>query len=278
MVCQSNRRENSSLIIAGIGKGFAQELSDQGFNVVLHGRNEAKLKDVQSDLERQWPQRKYQLLILDAEADSKDTAKMEAEIARITSLNIRVLINNVAGGGKHEKPVFNSLVERQAENINGWLDISSRFPTQFTRILLPTLLSKQPALIVNVGSGVSEFAVPYIGTYSGCKAYNKAWSRCLALELEADKHDVEVIAIIVGEVATERSKRIAALNQPTPRQMAKASLHVVGSGARVIAAYWFHAVQLALIDTLPQWIADPFAINVAIEERKKEEAERAKLH
>lgn len=243
---------------------------------MLHGRNEAKLKGVQGSLEQQFPHRKFQRLILDAETDSHDSIKIETEVGKISHLNIRVLINNVAGGGVHEKPIFKPLVERKQENINGWIDISARFPTQFTRVVLPTLMSKQSALIMNIGSGASEFGVPYISTYSGCKAYNKAWSECLAAELMAEKQNIEVLFIVVGEVATERSKRTAGISQPTPRQMARSSLHVVGSGARVISAYWMHAVQSTIIATLPQWMVDSIAISIAGKMKAEEEAEALK--
>lgn len=243
----------------GLGKGFVAELASCGFNVVLHGRNEKKLEGVKQDIQQQFPQRKFRLLILDA---GSDAATMESRVSELKGLNLKVLINNVAGGAPQDK-LFRSFQEVPAPIVDAILDQSARFAAQITRLLLPQLSKQQPALIINIGSGVSEFATPYLVTYSGAKAFNMAWSRSLGLEMKGQGLDIEVLGILLGGVATERSRRSASLTQPSPRRMAKACLDVVGCGRAVVYAYWFHAIQGLMIDYLPTFVVEKAILGMA---------------
>ena len=82
------------------------------------------------------------------------------------------------------------------------MDVDARFTVEITRILLPQMIKHSPAVILNVGSLASEAACPYASVLSGTKAFGKAWSRSLNLEMKSEGHDVEVIHILVGLVAT----------------------------------------------------------------------------
>jgi hypothetical protein len=94
----------------GIGFGFSEELASQGFNVILHGRNEQKLQGVKAELISQWPGRKFEILILDAVADAGNVDKMAAALSEFKDLNIKILINNV-GGVAGPKPSFRKFIE-----------------------------------------------------------------------------------------------------------------------------------------------------------------------
>jgi hypothetical protein len=49
---------------SGVGLALASELCSRGFNVILHGRNQAKLEDVRSKLLIEFPSRQSRLLYL----------------------------------------------------------------------------------------------------------------------------------------------------------------------------------------------------------------------
>lgn len=63
----------------GIGRALSAELGARGFNVVLHGRSEAKLSNVRKDLETAYPQREFRHITADASAFTP------ADIERIAS-------------------------------------------------------------------------------------------------------------------------------------------------------------------------------------------------
>lgn len=264
---------SSALLTKVSGKGFAAELASRGFEVILHGRNEKKLEGVKTELESQFPGRKFRLFILDAEEDSASSGKMAERLSEFKKLNIRILVNNIAGGGKYEMPIFAALQDRTTENVNGWINISSRFPSQLTRLLLPTLTAKPSSLVLNIGSGASELGCPYIVAYCGCKAYNKAFSMALRSEMKATGNEhVEVIAITVGTVATEKMQRKVTWDTPSPRQMARSSLAATGCGRPVIWAYWGHAVGGAITSMIPESVVEKMARNLTGSMKANEEA------
>jgi 17beta-estradiol 17-dehydrogenase / very-long-chain 3-oxoacyl-CoA reductase len=258
----------------GIGYGFAEELASQGFNVILHGRNEQKLQGVKEKLLSQFPGRKFEILILDAIKDAGDSDKMAASLSEFKDLNIKILINNV-GGVAGPKPTFRKFTEMSPSLIDGWIDINLRFSTQFTRQLLPTLIANQSALIINIGSGASDAPSPWIAVYSGTKAFNKSWSRSLAVELLDEGYDIDCHAIVVGPTATERLGLAASMTQPTPRTLARSSLGYAGTGVRDVAAYWGHDYLMSIFAIMPGWYAENFirTFSKALIEKEKKEVE-----
>lgn len=82
----------------GIGLGFVQELSSQGFNVILYGRNEEKLKRTISTLKTEYPKREFKLFIHDAEKELTPGI-LSHLIDPIKDLHLTILINNVGGPG-----------------------------------------------------------------------------------------------------------------------------------------------------------------------------------
>lgn len=256
---------------AGIGKGFAQELASQGFNVVLHGRSETKLSNLKTELQTQFPDRSFKLFVLDA--DGFNVADMEAALESVRELNLRVLVNNVGGGGKHEKPMMNSLQDRTGENVDGLFNVTARFTTHLTRLLLPTLIAKKSSLILNIGSGISDLNVAYLSVYAGLKSYLKHWSECLQLDLLADGNaHVEVLSITVGQTATERQDKKLSLTVPSSRQMARSSLAATGCGRPVIAAYFGHALQDAIVASLPTFLTQNMVLNLSRQMKSDEAA------
>ncbi|KAI6877647.1 hypothetical protein KC360_g9087 [Hortaea werneckii] len=254
----------------GIGKGFAQELCHEGFNVILHGRNEQKLQAVRDELLEQYPQRSVEIFTMDASTIATQHADLEEQLQkRFGHLNLRLLINNVA---TTTQPLFAPLTARTASAIALGIEGTAHFPTQITRALLPQLRRHQPATILNIGSGVSELPAPYLTFYSAAKAYNKTFSANLAAELQAEGQDVEVLALLVGMVATNTpAVRVPSFLVPSARRFARCCLGTVGCGSRVVWPYWPHAVQFGgLLGMLPGWVLERAVLGIVAEERAKD--------
>lgn len=253
----------------GIGEGFAEELAQQGFNVVLHGRNEQKLLGVKERLQAQWPTIKFRILVLDAINDVSDSAKIEAAVNELATLNIKVLINNV-GGVAGGKPTMRKFTEQSPDMIDGWIDVNARFPVQITRQVLPQLIANQPALIINIGSGASEVPSPWMSIYSGTKAFNLSWSRSLAVELQDEGHDIDCHAIIVGQVSTARMGSPTSVTSPSPRKFARSALGVAGTGQKIAAAYWGHDMLMSFFKAMPSSFAENFVRKISRQLAAKE--------
>ena len=254
----------------GIGKGFAEELCNRGFNVVLHGRNETKLNAVKQELLKQWPKCEIRLLIIDAGSEAGDTAKLEAAAGSLKDLDLRVLVNNVGGGGG-VRPIYVPLHKTTGDRTQKFVDINLRFPTEITRVTLPLLIRHSPALILNIGSIGGDIPGPYISVYSGAKAYNKAWSACLGAELKAEGHEVEVKLIQTGIVSSGSEPRDLSFMIPSSRAFANHSLDLVGNGKNLVYGWWPHEMQHSLVALLPSRMIERTVTKILSKEKEEEE-------
>jgi short-subunit dehydrogenase len=254
----------------GIGKGFAEELCNRGFNVILHGRNETKLNAVKQELLKQWPKSEIKLLIIDAGSETGDTAKLEAAAESLKGLDLRVLVNNVGGGGG-VRPVYMPLHKTTGDRTQNFVDINLRFPTEITRVMLPLLIQHSPALILNIGSIGGDIPGAYIAVYSGSKAYNKAWSASLGAELKAEGHDVEVKLIQTGIVSSGSEPRELSFMIPSSRAFAKHSLDLVGNGDSLVYGWWPHQVQHKVVASLPSRMMEKIVSDILKKEKENEE-------
>ena len=253
----------------GIGKGFAEELCHRGFNVILHGRNEKKLNAVRQEMLKHWPKREIKLLIFDAGSETSNTAKLEAAVNEVKSLDLRVLVNNV-GGGSGVRPAYLAFHETKADRTNLLVDLNLRFPTEITRVILPQLIQHAPALILNIGSIASDVQSPYVSVYSGAKGFNKSWSNSLSLELQSEGYDVEVKLIQTGMVSSGSEPRDVGVMIPSSRGFAKTSLDKVGNANRLVYGFWAHELQHKFVDLLPTKLSDRILGKLMLQMREEE--------
>lgn len=255
----------------GIGKGFAEELCQRGFNVVLDGRNEQKLNRVRGELLQQWPTQKVRILVLDAVEHASDLPRLAEAVEELKDLNLKILVNNV-GGAASVKPLISPFQKSPQDATQIQLDLNIRFQTELMRLLLPTLLSNQPSAILNVGSASADLACCYLSVASGVKAYQKAWSRSLSLEMKAERQDVEVLYFSLGMVSSGSSPRPTSLLVPSSRVVARKCLEKVGCERDVVFAYWPHELQFGLVGLLPRFLAERIMIGIARGEMEAEQA------
>ena len=236
---------------------------------MLHGRNEKKLQGVRDALLQQWPTRQIRILVLDARIDAANADQLKQAAESLSNIHLRILVNNVGGTGT-VTPMWAPLSQRKSQDICQVMDITARFPTEITRVLLPLLTKNQPSLILNIGSGISDFASPYIEVYAGAKAYNQAFSRSLGLEMQAEGLEVEVILLQTGMVSTDPAKRPPGLLIPSARYFARCGLDAAACGREVIWPYWPHALQFGLITSLPQWLRNKLILAMVMKEKAKD--------
>lgn len=243
----------------GIGLGFAEELCQRGFNVIIHGRNPLKLQKVKEALNRDYPSREIRLLIADALATATPLLDLDTLVEPLRRLNFKILVNNIGGMEGFISNPYKTLAEYSQSDVEGVIAVNIRFTTHLTRILLPTLTRNHPALIMNISSAAA-LGLPYLSVYSASKAYIDSWTRSLKVELRSLGHDVETLGIVVGAVNTPRAsvanKTSDSFFNPSPRVMASSALDRVGCGKAVLAGYFPHALLVVGMALMPEWMAD----------------------
>ncbi|THH19326.1 hypothetical protein EUX98_g8799 [Antrodiella citrinella] len=252
----------------GIGREFALQLAQKGFNVLVSARNATALSTLTAEIGKLSglstminhayiytghtdakckPGHKVQTksVVMDF-SKVNDTATWAHFAAEVKQLDVGVLINNV--GRSHSHPV--DFVDTTTDEMDNILNINVNATAHVTKIVVPLMVAKRRGLIISVGSfsGVSVVS-PMLAVYSGTKAWLSTWSAALGEELKDKGIDVQCTNTYF--VVSNLSKiRRPSLTTPTPNVYVRSVLSKLGlpCGALwtgrpyVVTPYWSHAV------------------------------------
>lgn len=184
----------------GLGQALARALAEQGADLLLAGRDEARLATCVSGIGGTG----RIAISLRADLNLAEDIEKTAEAARAFGVN--VLINNagVNAFGLYEQQDWRTVEQVMATNLIA--------PMQLTHALLPWLKGRERAAIVNIGSTFGSLPFPGFAAYSSAKAGLRGFSQALRREL-ADS-DVEVIHVAPRAIDTAlNSAAVNALNR-----------------------------------------------------------------
>jgi short-subunit dehydrogenase len=248
----------------GIGLELARQLRRDGFSVLLHGRNAAKLAAVAARLAAEDPDRDGEEAgareldwIAASAADPRPS--VAALVARVDEIEkagrgrLSVLLNNVGGSNMFGQRVFHAVEEADPDKLEGIVALNVLFPLLLTRALLPRLNDgPSGGLVVNVGSMSGLYGSPYVSTYSSSKAFVHTFSSALASEMHLRGRRVEVLGVVVGDVVSAGNvfSRLGAATISSA-DMARDILARVGCGRALIVGNWIHALQDASMGWMP---------------------------
>jgi len=232
-------------------------------NVVLISRTEQKLKDCAAKIKAKYPNVDVKFVVADFSTGSPDLYKHIS--ASLDGLDIGVLVNNV--GQSHPYPQH--MHEVEDDLIQSLIELNCASMLKMTKIVLPHMLNKKKGLIVNVGSaaGVLPCGDPFYGLYAGSKAFVDQYSR--SLNLEYSNSGIKVENQIPWFVTSKLSKiRHASLTTPNPTTYARAAVSRIGRTASG-APYWAHALQQAILFSLPAFLLNKTILSHHIGIRKR---------
>lgn len=233
----------------GIGKGMAQALAEQGFNIALVSRTEAKLNEVAAELTAKNPKITTKVIVVDAA--SADTTGAVGTVSRaVQGLPVTVLVNNV--GVNVDFPT--ELTDTSAADVDRIIRVNCLWTAQLTRAVIPALQTRDKAVapracIMNVSSAFATLPAPLLAVYAGTKAFDDAFSVSLSAELAASK--IDVMSVLPGLVSTPMSKIRPSLGAPTGLHFARTVVHQMGGSARSIP-FWFHSLLVGVGKLLPE--------------------------
>lgn len=190
MTAQTKRYALITGASSGIGKATAIAFAQQGINVVLVSRNQAKLTDVAHQISTYGVEAKV------CPVDLADVSAVKAAITAIAAEigAIEILINNAGmgyTGALSEMPLADW---QQVLNLN----LTSVF--QCTQALLPRMREHRRGTIINVVSIAGQQTFPDWGAYCVSKFGLMAFTKTLAAEERP--HGIRVMALSPGAVNT----------------------------------------------------------------------------
>ncbi|WP_029373843.1 SDR family oxidoreductase [Mycobacterium sp. UM_WWY] len=175
---------------SGIGRGLAETLHRAGNQVVIAGRRQAPLQAV-ADANPGITCRYLDL------ADPDSITRLAADLTD-THPGLNVLINNA--GVMHTEDLRTGAAAT-AEISQTTVAINLLGPIRLTAALLPALLARPQAAIVNVTSALAFVPKAAAPTYSATKAGLHAYTQSLRRQLR--RTSVKVIEIIPPRVETD---------------------------------------------------------------------------
>ena len=171
----------------GIGRALAEAFLAKGNDVIVTGRDKAKLEDV---VAANPGIHAMELDVTDADAITAFAKKITTDFPALN-----VVLNN-AGIMRPEDPT-----EAEVETAEATIATNLLGPIRLTTALLPHLLGKDDATVLTVSSGLAFVPRATFPTYCATKASVHSWSMSLGHQLSDTS--VQVIELAPPYVQTE---------------------------------------------------------------------------
>ncbi|GHC30766.1 SDR family NAD(P)-dependent oxidoreductase [Aidingimonas halophila] len=177
---------------SGFGRATARRFADSGWSVILIGRRQERLDELQRELEDKVPVLTLALDVRDDEAISRAIADLPDAFRQV-----KVLVNN-AGLALAPQPAQ----EAELADWHTMIDTNVTGLVNVTHALLPTLIDTGAgASIINIGSVAGKFPYPGGHVYGATKAFVQQFSYNLRCDLLGT--GVRVTDIAPGMAETE---------------------------------------------------------------------------
>ncbi len=231
-------KENYALVTGatgGLGRAFAFELAERGYDLILTGRSEERLQALQTELVARFPDRKMKCHAANL-ASEESRAELFSAIEQ-EGLRLSMLVN-VAGAD-----IQKGLTEYTQEKIAFQCRVNLEAAISCCRFAIEQRAEKLQ--IINISSVSGVYPMPYFAIYSATKGALTSFS--LALRAEMKGKGVSVTAILPGAMPTREDIKVQIKGQglwgrlaaKTPQAVARASLNASKKNAgKVIVGFW----------------------------------------
>jgi short-subunit dehydrogenase len=189
--------EDQTIVItgatSGIGLCTARMAADRGANVVAVARNEDALKQLCDEINsKQGGRAAYAV----ADVADEGALRRAAEVADCEFGGFDTWVNDAGGS------IYGRIMDVPLEDFKRMFDTNLWGLVIGSRIAVENLRERGGALI-NLGSEVSDSAVPLQGLYSASKHAVKAFTETLKMEVESDGLPISISLIKPGATFTQ---------------------------------------------------------------------------
>lgn len=228
---------------SGIGRAIAEALAEAGANLVLVGRNHARLAETVAAVTARGVQ--AEAVEVELTADDAPAAIVNAAVSRFGGLNILV---NCAG-------IFEPMpfATQPMASFDRQMAINVRVPFALTQAALPYL---QPAgAVVNISSIAGYKGFPLSAAYCASKAAVELMTRALGSEL--GPLGVRVNCVAPGNIRTPmNAQQFAASPEYEQSLEDRTPLGRIGETADIAAAVVYLASPAARFVNGASWLVD----------------------
>ena len=180
---------------SGFGEACALQFAEAGYDIIINGRREDRLKQLKKYLEEKFSVR---VLSLPFDVSNRDAVFSAVDGIAGDWRNINVLINNAGlalGRDFFDEADLDEWDTMMDTNVKGLLYVS--------RAVLPLMISQNKGHIINLGSVAAKEVYERGNVYCASKFAVDALSKSMRIDLL--RHNIKVTAIHPGAAETEFS-------------------------------------------------------------------------
>ncbi len=169
----------------GLGKSFAIECAQLGFNLVLVSLPETGLEFLANYLRRNFG---VQVFCMETDLTRNNSDVEIFKLLETNKLRVNVLINNAGIGN------WSWFEEKDPDFYRAQIELNVTNTVLLTRSFLSHIDKSEPSYILNVGSLGGHFVVPKKQVYGATKSFIGYFTRCLQLELKSTNVRVSLLS------------------------------------------------------------------------------------
>lgn len=177
---------------SGIGRDMAKYLGKLGWELILVGRNEARLREVAESISTNSE-------IISIDLAHENAPKQLYHMCK--GMSIDMLINNAGFGlfGEYDQTDLDAELEM--------INVNIKAVHILTKLFLRDFKKRNSGYILNVSSSAAYMPGPLLATYYASKAYVLRLSCAVARELKEAKSKVSISVLCPGPVNTDFNNR-----------------------------------------------------------------------
>ncbi|MDQ0243713.1 3-oxoacyl-[acyl-carrier protein] reductase [Bacillus fengqiuensis] len=198
-----NLQGKTALVIAssqGLGKAVAEQLVQEGVNVVISGREEGKLQKVQKELQQSG---EGQVAYHCADIMNIEDIRSLVQFTRETFGRIDILINNAGG------PPGGSFEQISDEDWQKSFELNLLSYIRIIREVLPDM-KKEGGRIINIASTSIKQPIPGLILSNTFRLGIVGLTKTLSVELAP--YNILINTVAPGRIATERTDHLDQMN------------------------------------------------------------------
>lgn len=179
---------------SGIGKAIAELFAEKEINLILCGRRQERLDELQEKLSAQTKVHTLNFDVREKEAVSNAIASLPSYFS-----DIDILINNA--GNAHG---MDTIDKGSLDDWDAMLDINVKGLLYVSKAIIPQMVTKKKGHIINIGSTAGKEVYPKGNVYCASKHAVDAINQGMRMDL--NEHGIRVGAVNPGAVETDFSK------------------------------------------------------------------------
>ena len=231
---------------SGLGKAFAKQLAEQGYNLILQGRRKHILETFANELIKQYG---IEIKVIIAELSNKTQMLIiEKYLQDLDHLDI--LINNAGYW------IPGNFWEQPPEEIQTMIMVHDIAPARFIRAVLPSMIKKNKGSIINVCSISAYFARPSVENYCATKAYLLALTESLHTTFASTNIAFQALMprLMLTELHTRRGIDSTTFKQKymMPDDVAKYSLRDLEKKKVLCIPNLFDRITIKILQIIPR--------------------------